>query len=51
MLDKYLAAPVTITEKLSLPLPLKNPAEVVRDKVNETRELLRKWQAAWEEPL
>ena len=48
MLNEYLAASLTITEKLSLHPPQKSPAGVVTEKVNETVEFLRKWQAAWE---
>jgi hypothetical protein len=48
MLDDYLAAPPTITEKLSVPAPSKSADKVVEDKVNESKEFVSKWQASWE---
>jgi len=45
MLDKYLADPPTITEKLSPPRP---PKEVAGDKVSVTGKFLGEWQASWE---
>ncbi|KAH9207261.1 hypothetical protein DL95DRAFT_468813 [Leptodontidium sp. 2 PMI_412] len=48
MLDKYLADPPTITEKLSPPRLPKETTEVIGDKVNATKGFLGKWQASWE---
>ena len=48
MLDKYLADPPTITEKLSPPRPPMETTEVVGDKVNATKGFVGKWQASWE---
>ncbi|KAH6696439.1 hypothetical protein BKA61DRAFT_563492 [Leptodontidium sp. MPI-SDFR-AT-0119] len=48
MLDKYLADPPTITEKLSPPQPPKETTEVVGDTANATKCFLGKWQASWE---
>ncbi|KAL5317271.1 hypothetical protein ACEPPN_014366 [Leptodophora sp. 'Broadleaf-Isolate-01'] len=48
MLDKYLADPPTIAEKLSPPRPPKETTEVVRDKVSATEKFLGEWQASWE---
>jgi hypothetical protein len=49
MLNKYLANPLTITEKLAVPQALKKKAaEIVEDKRNEAKEFLRNWQASWD---
>jgi hypothetical protein len=48
MLDKYLAASPTITEKVSHPRPPKDTAEVAGNKANTAEESLEKWQASWE---
>jgi hypothetical protein len=48
MLDKYLADPATITEKISVLPPPEKVAEVVDDKANKMKETLSQWQASWE---
>jgi hypothetical protein len=48
MLDRYLAYPPTITEKLSLPHPREHATEVAEDKVTATKEFLWKCEAVWE---
>jgi len=48
MLDKYLANPPNITEKLRISQSPKKTAEVVADKRNEMEAFLHKWQASWE---
>jgi hypothetical protein len=47
MLNKYLADPPTITEKLSSPWPSKE-TKSVGDKMNSTKEYPGEWQASWE---
>lgn len=51
MLENYLAASLTVTEKLSLQPATKNPVEVVESRVKKSTEFLRKWQATWEKTL
>jgi hypothetical protein len=49
MLDKYLADPPTITEKLAVPQgPKRKASKIVEDKRKETKEFLRDWQASWD---
>jgi hypothetical protein len=48
MLDKYLADPPTITEKLSPSRPLHETTEVTADKVSAAEKFLGEWQASWE---
>jgi len=48
MLDKYLADPPTITEKLSPPRLPKETSEVTGDKVSAVEKFLGEWQASWE---
>ncbi|KAN0094119.1 hypothetical protein V8E51_017303 [Hyaloscypha variabilis] len=48
MLDRYLASPPTITEKLAI---LQTPKKIVKtdkDDRAEAKEFLCKWQAGWE---
>jgi len=48
MLDRYLANPPTITEKLAI---LQTPKKIVKtdkDDRAEAKEFLCKWQAGWE---
>jgi len=48
MLDRYLANPPTITEKLLLPQPPEQTVEVVEEKVTPTKELVGECEASWE---
>ncbi|KAE8448017.1 hypothetical protein EG329_009940 [Mollisiaceae sp. DMI_Dod_QoI] len=47
MLDRYLADPQTLTEKLALPQPSKNTTTMIREKRKEAKEFLCKWQTSW----
>ncbi|EHL02073.1 hypothetical protein GLAREA_04945 [Glarea lozoyensis ATCC 20868] len=48
MLNDYLAAPPTITEKLSISSQSNSANNLVEDKANESKEFVAKWQASWE---
>jgi hypothetical protein len=48
MLQKYLIEAPTITEKISLLTSPKNSTKLAGDKVGETKEFIRDWQASWE---
>jgi hypothetical protein len=47
MLDKWLADPPTITEKLSSPRPPKETSSV-GEKIGTSRNYIEKWQVSWE---
>jgi hypothetical protein len=48
MLDRYLASPPTITEKLAILQTPKKIAKTDKDDRAEAKEFLCKWQACWE---
>ncbi|PQE04310.1 hypothetical protein CJF30_00010062 [Rutstroemia sp. NJR-2017a BBW] len=47
MLNKWLADPPTITEKLSSPRPPKETSSV-GEKIGTSREYIQEWQVSWE---
>jgi hypothetical protein len=49
MLNKYLANPSTVNEKLAVPQASKKKgSEIVKDKRNEAKEFLQNWHASWD---
>ncbi|OBT79170.1 hypothetical protein VF21_01794 [Pseudogymnoascus sp. 05NY08] len=48
MLDKYLAAPPTITENLAFPGPPRAAKRVAKESRKKAGEFIGRWQAEWE---
>ncbi|KFZ01571.1 hypothetical protein V501_09941 [Pseudogymnoascus sp. VKM F-4519 (FW-2642)] len=48
MLDKYLATPPSITEKLAFPGPPRAAKRVAKERRKKAAEYIEGWQAEWE---